>query len=102
MPGRPSARRPEKSKPNRDNAGMKILRPISILVSYLMLTASAVAQISLTPPPAADQPAAKDTEKQKPKPPVVAKKPAAPAATPKPAATPAPAATVTPAPAVDE
>ena len=81
---------------------MKILlRPISILASCLMWTASAVAQISLTPPgteapPAASKPAAKP----KPKPPAVAKKPA-PAATAKPAAPP-PTATVTPAPAPDD
>ena len=31
---------------------MKLLRPISILVSWLMLTASATAQTPLLPPPA--------------------------------------------------
>src|SRR5882724_10619802 len=100
--GRSDRRRPrcpEKSKPNRNNAGMKILRPISILMSCLMLTANAAAQISLTPPgtdtpPAADKPAAKP----KAKPPAVAKKPPAPAATAKPAPpVAAPVATVAPA-----
>src|SRR5260370_1281048 len=82
---------------------MKLLRPISILASWLMLTASAVAQISLTPPgaepPAPTNPAAKP----KPKPAAAAKKPAAPAVTANPVAPPAvPAATVTPAPAPDD
>src|SRR6202166_5317218 len=83
---------------------MKLLRPISILVSCLMLTAHAAAQISLTPPGAQTPPAAtKPAAKAKAKPAKVAKKPAAPAATPQPAATPvAPAATVTPAPAPDD
>src|SRR5260370_9312825 len=82
---------------------MKLLRPISILASCLMLTASAVAQISLTPPggetPAAGKPAAKPKAKPAP----AAKKPAAPAVTANPVAPPAvPAATVTPAPAPDD
>src|ERR1700737_4094305 len=83
---------------------MKILRPTSILVSCLLLTASAAAQISLTPPGADTPPAAsKPAAKPKAKPPTAAKKSAAPAATPKPAATPAaPTATVTPAPAPDD
>ncbi len=76
---------------------MKILRPIAILASLLMLTANATAQLSLTPPaqtppPAANKPAAK------PKPKPVAKKPAAVV---KPA-TPPPTATVIPAPAPDD
>src|SRR5258708_14649780 len=83
---------------------MKLLRPISILVSCLLLTAGAAAQISLTPPGAEAPPAAsKPAAKPKANPPAVAKKPAAPAATPKPAATPAaPTATVTPAPVPDD
>src|SRR5476649_1967069 len=92
---------PQKSKPSRNNAGMKILRPISILVSCLMLTASAAAQISLAPPGVkTPPPVAKPAAKPKPKPPAVAKKPVAPVAAPKPAA--APAVTVTPAPAPDD
>src|SRR5207245_1382509 len=74
---------------------MKFLHSISILAGVLLLTANAVAQISLTPPgaekpaeapaekPAESKPAAKK-EPAKAKPPVAAKKPAAPAATPKP------------------
>src|SRR3981189_61578 len=83
---------------------MKILRPISILASCLLLTAGAAAQISLTPPGAETPPAAsKPAAKPKAKPPEVAKKPAAAAATPKPAAPPpAPTAKVTPAPAPDD
>src|SRR5258706_6962535 len=50
---------------------MKLLRPLSILVSSLWLTASAVAQISLTPPGA---PPANPPAKPKAKPPAVAKK----------------------------
>src|ERR1700682_3074370 len=80
---------------------MNILRPISILASCLMLTAAAVAQISLTPP-GVEKPASKPAAKPKAKPPVAAQKPPAPAAA-APAATPAaPAATVTPAPAPDD
>ena len=79
---------------------MMILRPISILLGCLMLTASAAAQISLAPPSTQPPPAAgKPAARPKAKPPVVAKKPAA-TATPKPAAT--PTATVTPAPAPDD
>ncbi len=79
-----------------------ILRPISIIACSVMLTAGALAQISLSPPPtqttpAAGQPAAKPTAK----PHTIAKKPTA-AATPKPAANPAPTATVTPAPTPDD
>jgi len=68
---------------------MKILRPISIHRSFLMLTASAEAQVSLTPPgaetPAASKPAAKPKAKptrgsRKPEAPAVTAKPAAPAA----------------------
>src|SRR5258705_12134893 len=81
---------------------MKLLRPISILASALMLTASAVAQISLTPgaeTPAVGKPAAKP----KAKPPAAAKKPEAPATTAKPATPPAaPTATVTAAPPPDD
>src|ERR1035437_5316126 len=77
---------------------MKILRPIAILSSCLLLTASAVAQISLAPPAAHTPPAAgKPASKSKAKPAAVA-----PAATPEPAATPAPTATGTPAPAPDD
>src|SRR6266436_9678087 len=82
---------------------MKILRPISILASALMLTASAVAQISLTPPSAETPAAGKPAANPKAKPPAAAKKPEAPAATAKPAAPPAaPTATVTPAPPPDD
>src|SRR3977135_1134288 len=89
---------------------MKRLRPISILVSCLMLTAGATAQISLSPPGAetppasksAAQPQDKSKDKPKPKPEPTAKKPATPDASPKPAATPAPTATVTPAPPTDD
>src|SRR5260370_1231994 len=82
---------------------MKLLRPISILVSCLLLTASAHAQISLTPPGAETPPAASNPAiKPKANPPAAAKKSAAPAA-PNPAATPAaPTATVTPAPPPDD
>src|SRR5258708_21998702 len=93
---------------------MKILRPISIFASCMMLTANAAAQISLVPP-GADTPPATSTPAAKPKAkPAAAKKPAAPAATPNPAApaatakpaatpvaTPKPA-TATPAPAPDD
>src|SRR5258705_4404302 len=79
---------------------MKLLRPISILVSFLLLTASADGQISLTPPGAeTPPPASKPAAKPKAKLPAAAKKSAAPAA--KPAATP-PTATVTPAPPPDD
>ena len=82
---------------------MKILRPISILASALMLTASAVAQVSLTPPGAETPAASKPAAKPKAKPPAAAKKPEAPAVTAKPAAPPAaPTATVTPAPPPDD
>src|SRR5882757_10667946 len=84
---------------------MKILRPISILISCLMLTANAAAQISLTPPGAADTPPAADKPAAKPKakPPAQAKKPPAPAATAKPAPpVAAPVATVAPAPPPDD
>jgi uncharacterized protein len=80
---------------------MKTLRPVAILASFLMLTAGAVAQMSLTPPaaqtppPAASQPASKP----KPKPAAAAKKSAAA----KPATPAAPqTVTVTPAPAPDD
>src|SRR5258708_19765244 len=65
---------------------MKILRPISILISCLMLTANAAAQISLTPPGAADTPPAADKPAAKPKakPPAQAKNPPPPAPTPNP------------------
>ena len=45
---------------------MKVLRPISILTGWLMLTANATAQVSLAPPNAADKPAvtAKETAKE--------------------------------------
>ena len=80
---------------------MKILRPISILTSALMLTTTAAAQVSLTPP-SAETPASKPAAKAKAKPPAAAKKPD-PAATAKPAAAPAaPTATVTPAPPPDD
>jgi len=64
-----------KVKPNRNSAGNEDPAPISILLSCLILTANAAAQVSLTPPgvdtpPAADKPAAKP----KAKPPVQAKK----------------------------
>src|SRR5260370_41401404 len=81
---------------------MKRLRPISILVSCLLLPASAHAQISLAPPSAQTPPAAsKPAAKPKAKPPAAAKNSAAPAA--KPAAPEAaPTATVTPAPIPDD
>ena len=60
---------------------MKILRPISILVSCLMWTASAAAQISLTPPGAQSPPATSKPRKAEGKT-RNAKKPAAPAVTP--------------------
>src|SRR5947199_8875394 len=82
---------------------MKILRPISIVASALMLTASALAQISLTPPGAETPAASKPAAKPKARPPAAAKKPEAPAVTAKPAAPPAaPTATVTPAPPPDD
>ena len=86
---------------------MKLLRPISILASLLMLAASASAQVSLTPPATIPAPAsapaakketpkepAKETSKEtsKPKAAAVAKKPA----TPKPGATPTPSPSPTP------
>ena len=81
---------------------MKLLRPISILASALMLTASAVAQVSLTPPGAETPAASKPASKPKAKPPAAAKKPE-PAGTAKPAAPlAAPTATVTPAPPPDD
>ena len=52
---------------------MKILRPISVFAMALIWTASAVAQISLTPP-AAEAP--KPAAKPKTKPHTIAKKPA--------------------------
>ena len=79
---------------------MTVLRPISILVSCLMLTAGAAAQISLTPPAAQTPPeASKPVAKPKAKPPAQAQKPAAPTAAAKPAT---PAATVSPPPAPDD
>src|SRR6476646_2937641 len=102
---RPSAKRmprvPDPPKPNGDSAGMKILRPISILASCLMWTASATAQVSLSPPGAQSPPAASKPAKPTAKPAIV-KKPAGPAATPASPAAPTPAATVTPAPAPDD
>src|SRR5258707_11118881 len=81
---------------------MKILRPISILASVLMLTASAEAQVSLTPP-SAETPASKPAAKPKAKPAATAKRPEPPAAAAKPAAPAAtPTATVTPAPPPDD
>src|SRR6266404_4468675 len=64
---------------------MKILSPISILASVLMLTASAEAQVSLTPPRAETPAASKPPAKPKAKPPAAA-----------------PTATVTPAPSPDD
>src|SRR3982750_2621220 len=84
----------EKSKPNRDSAGMKILRPLSIVLCVTW-TAGAAAQISLTPS-GIEPPAQKPSSMPKPKSPAP-KKPAAATATPKPA-TP----TVTPAPVPDD
>ncbi len=103
--GQAYAAAPATSRPNRDSAGMNILRPISILVTGLMLAASgASAQISLAPPGAEKPPAAsKPTAKPKPKPREVVKETVKKPAAPKPEATPAaPAATVTPAPAPDD
>src|SRR5580698_3783402 len=105
--GKPG-KRPQKSGPSRDSAGMKILRSISIVLSILAcgmwcLTGAAMAQVSLTPPgvatptPEATEPAAKPKPKPKPAVKEAVKKPAA-----KPEATPAPAETVTPAPAPDD
>ena len=108
---RSSRRTPKHSgKPglNKDDVGMKLLRPIAIALGGLMAT-GASAQISLTPavsaaqsPPAklpakkkeAPKAAPKETSKEssKPKAPAVARKPA----TPKPAASPTPAPTPTP------
>src|SRR3954454_12410394 len=85
----------EKSKPNRDSAGMKILRPL-LIVLCVTWTAGAAAQIPLTPSgiePPAQKPSAAMPKPKSPAP----KKPAAAAATPKPA-TP----TVTPAPVPDD
>src|SRR5882724_9294808 len=77
---------------------MKILRPIAILASCLMWTASATAQVSLTPAAPAAPEAGKPASKAKP--PAAAKKTTEP--TQKPAATPAPAATATPGPTPDD
>ena len=78
---------------------MKILRPIAALASFLMLTANAMAQMSLMPPPAqtpppASQPASKPKAKPAAKKPAATAKPAPPAA--------APTVTVTPAPVPDD
>src|SRR5215475_5303100 len=78
---------------------MKLPRSIAMLAPFL-LSAPAIAQISLSPPPATTAPNP-SAEKPKPSPPAATKKKEAAQPAPKPSPTPPPAATVIPAPQTD-